>query len=52
MTKLINWSQVSRLLTNDRTAIRANYSGKKYKKVVNDLKAVVADWKKRNLESF
>lgn len=36
-SKIINWSEVSRLLTNDRTAIRADYSGKKYKKQVDRL---------------
>lgn len=38
MNKLINWSEVSRLLTNDRTAIRSDYSGKKYKEVVIAIK--------------
>lgn len=31
MNNLINWSEVSRLLTNDRTAIRVDYNGKTYK---------------------
>ncbi len=45
MSKLINWSEVSRLLTNDRTAIRSDYSGKKYKEQVDQLKRLVKEWK-------
>ena len=33
-SKIINWSEVGRILTNDRTAIRSDYSGKKYKRKV------------------
>jgi len=44
MTNLINWSEVSRLLTNDRTAIRADYSGKKYKRKVERLKRIIKLW--------
>ena len=38
MISLINWSEVSRLLTNDRTAIRHDYKGKKYKEVIHAIK--------------
>lgn len=40
MNNLINWSEVSRLLTNDRTSIRSKYSGKMYKKKVNRIKQI------------
>ena len=40
MNNLINWSEVSRLLTNDRTAIRSDYKGKKYYEVVNSIKII------------
>ena len=41
---LINWSEVSRLLTNDRTAIRSDYNGKKYKRKIDRLKRLVDLW--------
>lgn len=44
--KLINWSEVSRLLTGDRTQIRANYSGKKYKAKISHLLKSVEQWAK------
>ena len=44
MTNLINWSEVSRLLTSDRTHIRADYSGKRYKKQIDELKNAVKEW--------
>ena len=31
---LINWSEISRRVTGDRTQIRSDYSGKKYKSVM------------------
>jgi len=37
---IINWSEVSRLLTTNRSAIRSSYSGKKYAKVVNHIKKI------------
>ena len=46
MNKLINWSEVSRLLTNDRTAIRADYNGKKYKRKIDLLKRLVDLWER------
>ena len=53
MNNLINWSEVSRLLTSDRTAIRSNYSGKMYKEVISDIKKLnklieirISDFKK------
>jgi len=44
MKNLINWSEVSRLLTSDRTAIRSDYSGKRYKRKIDRLKRLVALW--------
>ena len=44
MDNLINWSEVSRLVTNDRTAIRSDYSGKKYKRKIDRLKRLVDLW--------
>lgn len=44
MNNLINWSEVSRLLTNDRTAIRGDYNGKKYKRKVERLKKLIELW--------
>jgi hypothetical protein len=41
---LINWSEVSRLLTNNRTAITADYAGKKYKRKVERLKMMARLW--------
>ena len=40
MKSIINWSEVSRLLTSDRGAIRSTYNGKRYAKVVNRIKRV------------
>jgi len=44
MNNLINWSEVSRLLTNDRTQIRNDYNGKKYKHKIERLKKLVDLW--------
>ena len=44
MDNLINWSEVSRLVTNDRTAIRSDYSGKKYKRKIDRLKKIIDSW--------
>ena len=44
MNNLINWSEVSRLLTSDRTSIRSNYNGKKYKRKIDRLKRLVDLW--------
>ena len=46
MKNLINWSELSRLLTNgDRGNIRSNKTGKKYKKIVDDLLKRLKEWK-------
>jgi len=37
---IINWSEVSRLLTNKRSAIRGDYSRKKYDRIVKRIKRV------------
>jgi len=44
MNTLINWSDVSRLLTSDRTSIRSDYNGKKYKRKIDRLKRLVDLW--------
>jgi len=46
MNNLINYSNVSRLLTNDRTQIRADYNGKKYKRKIDRLKLLIKLWVK------
>jgi hypothetical protein len=38
MTKLIKWSAVSEMLTGSKYQIRADYNGKKYKAVVDEVK--------------
>ncbi len=40
MSEFINWSEVSRELKCNRTAIRSNYKGKTYKDVVRDIKEI------------
>jgi len=42
--KLINYSEASRMLTNDRTAIRSTYNGKKYKEAINELREFEKAW--------
>jgi len=42
--KLFNYSAVSTMLTNDRTAIRFNYTGKKHKDAINELKDFEKAW--------
>ncbi len=44
MHNLINWSEVSRLLTSDRTHIRSDYKGKKHKRKIDRLKRLVDLW--------
>ena len=46
MNNLINWSEVSRLLTGNRTHIRSDYNGKKYKRKIDRLKFIVELWAK------
>lgn len=40
MDELINWSQVSRMLTNGPGDIRKTYSGTKYKEVISDIREI------------
>lgn len=42
--KLINYSEASRMLTNDRTAIRSTYCGKNHGKAINELKEFEKQW--------
>lgn len=46
MNKLINWSEVSRLLTpgGRRDQIKSNYKGKAYKVKVERLKKLIKLW--------
>lgn len=46
MNNLINWSEVSRLLTGNRTAIRSDYSGRKYRRKINRLIKLINLWVK------
>lgn len=41
---IINYSGVSKMLTNDRTAIRSTYDGKKYKEAVNEISQFEKQW--------
>lgn len=41
---LINWSEVSRELTGNRTQITSEYDGKKYKKQITGLKRLINFW--------
>lgn len=42
--KLINYSTASKAITNDRTAIRSNYSGKKYAEAIKELRDFEKQW--------
>jgi len=42
--EIINWAAISRLLTNNRFQIRADYSGKKYKKRIEKLESLIESW--------
>lgn len=42
--KLINYSEASRMLTNDRTAIRSTNKGKKHKDALNELREFEKAW--------
>lgn len=42
--KLLNWSQISELLTGNRTQITANYNGKKYREDIKLLRFLVRSW--------
>jgi hypothetical protein len=44
MKGIINYSEVSRLLTSDRTNIRADYSGKKYDAAISELREFEKQW--------
>lgn len=44
MDNLINWSEVSRSLTGDRTAIRSYSYPKKYEKKIKRLKQLIDLW--------
>ena len=43
-TELINWRKVGITLAGHPEAVRSTYSGKKYKKQVNELKQFVSQW--------
>ena len=48
MQSLINYSEASRLLTNDRTAIRSNYTGRKHTDAITELKEFETAWIKKH----
>jgi len=41
---IINYSGASKMLTNDRTAIRSTYTGKKHEDAINELKEFEKAW--------
>jgi len=46
--KIINWSELSRLLTRgDRGGIRANHIPKKYKSRIDELLKLIEDWQNK-----
>lgn len=45
MSKIFNWSEISRLLTKgDRGGIRRSYKGKRYKEAVEEIKEFENNW--------
>lgn len=46
---MFKFSEISRLLTGDRTNIRANYKGDKYHDAINELKEFEKHWKAKYL---
>jgi len=44
--KLINWSELSRLMVGDRNGIRANKIPKKHEEKVKRLLELIKEWKK------
>jgi len=44
VNNLINWTEVSRVLTSNPKQIRSDYSGKKYARQVNGLKRLIEFW--------
>lgn len=47
MKSLMNYSTASTILTKDRTQIRSNYSGKKYKQAIKELRDFEKQWLKK-----
>lgn len=48
MKKLINWSELSRLITKgDRNCIRSSKIPAKHQPAVNDLLRIIKDWAER-----
>jgi hypothetical protein len=45
--KLINYRELSRVLTGDIKAIRSNQVPKKYNEAINELKAFIEFWLKK-----
>jgi hypothetical protein len=47
--KVINWSEVSRLLTGDRTYLRKSYTGIKYSEAIKDLEQAIEVWTQKHV---
>lgn len=45
---LINWSELSRLLTTSRDSIRPNRIPKKHQEAINELKELIKKWKEKH----
>ena len=50
--ELINWGELSRMLTGDRMNIRKNRVPKKYKESVDSLIKYLEDWEAENQSGF
>lgn len=50
--ELINWGELSRMLTGDRMNIRKNRIPKKYEKSVNELVKHLEQWEAENKNGF
>lgn len=46
--EMINWTEVSLILTNDETKVRSNFIPKEHRKTVAKLKRYLAEWINKN----
>lgn len=44
---MINWSQVSRILTGNRKQITSKYDGKKYRQPIEEIRTFEHTWLKK-----
>ena len=47
--KLINWAELSRLLSNDRSAITRKRIPKAHEKKIDDLLSLISEWKNKHV---